>query len=95
MTSRFTEIVKRALTETVTDIGQLSHQEKLDLNYAVRHAWLEKGKGGPFPILKTVYAHKGFDFSADRAAHIAEIMAAHSLDIKRGVSHHFPLVNFQ
>jgi hypothetical protein len=69
-----TEIVKRALTETVTNIGQLSATEQRELNTAVRHGVLSRGKGGPFPILKTVYAHPGFDFEADRKHYIDEAM---------------------
>lgn len=92
---RFSAIVKRALTQTVTNIGQLSHQEQLDLEYAVRHGWLSKGKGGPFPILKTVYAHPGFGFASDRERSIAEMMACHALDVACGVAHHFPMVAFE
>lgn len=72
-----TDIVKRALIESVIDIGQLTHQELLQLNRSVRHGVLDKAKGGPFPILKTVYARPGFDFAADRAESIAEVRRAH------------------
>lgn len=95
MVSRFTAIVQRALTSTVTNLGQISHAEKLDLEYAVRHGWLSKGKGGPFPILKTVYACPGFDFAADRTQSVAEIMKAHAIDVARGTDEFFPMVRFQ
>lgn len=78
-------IIKRALVETVTNIGQISHQDRLDLEYAVRKGWLSKGKGGPYPMLKTVYAHPGFNFEASRDVFIAEMMAWHALDVARGV----------
>jgi hypothetical protein len=61
-------IIKRALLETVVNTGQLTSQEERELNKAVRKGWLSKGKGGPWPILKTVWARPGFDFAADRAA---------------------------
>lgn len=60
------DIVARAATETVTDIGQLSKQELSDLNKYVAKGFLIKGKGGPFPKEKTVYAIKGFDIKKDR-----------------------------
>lgn len=93
--TRFTEIVQRALVHTITNMGQLSHAEKLQLEYAVRHGWLSKGKGGPFPILKTVYACPGFDFAADREAHQAELRRAQMIDIARGTDKFFPWVKFK
>ena len=60
------EIVKQALLHTVTDIGQLTSTEKLSLKKAVRSGWLVAGQGGPYPRLKTVYAHPGFNFKEDR-----------------------------
>jgi hypothetical protein len=81
------EIVGRAIVRPLADIGQLSHEEHLALNRAVRKGWLSKGKGGPYPALKTVYAHPGFDFAADREAHIEEMMGWHALDVARGVVH--------
>jgi hypothetical protein len=72
-------IVKRALVETVTDIGQLSKTEIDQLNKYVKRGWLSKGRGGAFPILKTVYAFSGYDFAAwrqryvDRAMNLAEL----------------------
>jgi hypothetical protein len=62
----FSEIVKKAMTETVTDIGQLSKQETKDLEYFVRKGVLIKGKGGCFPKVKTVYAIKGYDIVGER-----------------------------
>lgn len=90
-----TEIVKRALTQTVTALGQLTHQQKLELERAVRNGVLVKAKGGPFPILKTVYARPGFDFAADRAESIAELRRAHMIDLARGTAQFFPLPRFQ
>jgi len=65
-------IVKRALVETVTDIGQLSRSDLYQLNKYVKRGWLSRGKGGPFPILKTVYACPGFDFAASRERYVEE-----------------------
>jgi hypothetical protein len=70
MTPILTEIVKRCLLRPTSDIGQFTHEEVLQLNRAVRHGYLSKGKGGPYSNLKTVYAVPGFDFAADRQAHI-------------------------
>lgn len=75
-----TEIVKRALVETVTDIGQLTAAQKRELNAAVKRGWLSRGKGGPFPILKTVWACPAFDFDASRRRYVAEMMAWAELD---------------
>ena len=72
--SELTEIVKRAMVETVVDIGQLSASEKYQLNKAVKRGWLAKGKAGPFPVLKTVYAVPTFDFAASRERYVAEAM---------------------
>lgn len=69
----YTPIVVRAFKQTVTNLGQLSHQQQLELDYAVKHGILCKGKGGPYPILKTIYAAPGFNFAADRAARVAEM----------------------
>ena len=68
--SGFHPIVERALVETVVNIGQLSREDCQELDKAVRKGWLSKGRGGPYPILKTVYAVPGFDFEADRQAHV-------------------------
>ena len=65
-----TPIIKRALVDTVTDIGQLSESEKRELNRAVKRGWLSKGKAGPFPRLKTVYACPAFDFAASRETYV-------------------------
>ena len=88
------EIVKYALVYTVVDIGQLTSEQRRDLKSAVKVGHLSKGKGGPFPILKTVYAHPGFDFAADRESHIAEMREAIEIDRVNGVSF-FPEVRFR
>jgi len=90
-----TAIVKRAMIETVTDLGQLTHDEIRELNYAVKHGALTKAKGGPFLILKTVYAIPGFDFAAQREQAIAEMRRAHMFDLARGTAKYFPWVDFQ
>ena len=68
------DIVTRALRHTVTDIGQLTPAEKRTLDKYVKLGHLSKGKGGPFPMPKTVYAVPGFDFSADRAEQVNHIL---------------------
>lgn len=77
------EIVKRALVETVVDIGQLSDAEKYQLNKHVKKGWLSKGQAGPFPKLKTVYACPGFDFVASRERYVAHAMMLAELDAVR------------
>lgn len=79
-TTELPEIIKRALTQTVTNIGQLSQQERRTLATFVKRGHLSKGKGGPYPILKTVYAVAGFDFAAHRAAHVRYMMYLAELD---------------
>lgn len=81
-----TEIVKRAMFQTVTNIGQLSDKEVRELNRAVKAGLLQKGKGGPFPILKTVYAVPSFDIAADRQREINRMRLCQLLDAVNGVS---------
>lgn len=92
---QLTPIVKRALVHTITDLGQISATEKRELLKAVKAGVLSKGKSGPFPILKTVYAVAGFDFEADRREQVAEILRAHMVDMARGTDKFFPMVRFQ
>lgn len=73
-------IVKRALVDTVTDIGQLSPAELRQLNKYVKRGWLSKGRGGAFPVLKTVYACPGFDFAASRQMYVDRAMRLAALD---------------
>jgi hypothetical protein len=68
------EIVKRALTDTVTDIGQLTDEDRRVLNRYVKRGVLSKGKGGGYPMLKTVYACYGFDFAAQRQLYLDMFM---------------------
>lgn len=56
--------IKQALTETLPDIGQIDDVTKRQLNRLVRQGHLSKGRGGPFPATKTVYAVSGFDRSS-------------------------------
>jgi hypothetical protein len=83
------EIVKRALVETVTDIGQLSKSDLYTLNKYVKRGWLSRGKGGPYPILKTVYAHPGFDFTADRDRYVEAAMAMANIEQRLRESGYF------
>lgn len=79
-----TPIVKRALACSICDLGQFSHEEMLQLNRAVRHGFLSKGKGGPFPILKR-----------NREEDEADLRRAHMMDLARGTDKFFPWVPFQ
>ena len=74
------ERINQALTRTLTDIGQIDKPTKAALNRLVKKGLLSKSKGGPFPALKTVYAVSGFDFEADREAHIEHAMKLAELD---------------
>jgi hypothetical protein len=74
-------IVQRALTEGhVTDLGQLTSEEKKALKAAVRTGVLKKGKGGGFPVLKTVYAPPAFDIEGHHAAELAHLDRAAVMD---------------
>jgi hypothetical protein len=82
------EIVKRAMVHTITDIGQLSKDDLHTLNAYVKKGWLSKGKGGAYPMPKTVYACPTFDFAASRKAHMEELTRIISLDNAR-LSRHY------
>jgi len=69
------EIVKRAMTQTVTDIGQLTAEEVRTLNRHVKKGYLSKGKGGGFPAIKTVWAVPGYNFAQARADAIRSLLA--------------------
>ena len=75
-----TQIVKRALVETVVNIGQLTQTEKRELERAVKRGWLSKGKGGPYPVLKVVYACPGFNFAASRERYVNHMLSLAELD---------------
>lgn len=81
-------IVKRAMTDTITDIGQLSNDEIKILNKYVKLGYLSKGKGGCFPAIKTVWGYHGFDFQKQRndaienMRKIVEFEKQHSLSSK-------------
>lgn len=74
------EIVKRTLVETVTDIGQLSPSGRYQLNKYVKRGWLSRGKGGPYPLLKTVYARPSFDFAASRDCYVEAAIAVYEVE---------------
>ncbi len=83
-TQILTPIVKRALVETVTDIGQLTPAQLRELNDAVDAGYLAKGKGGPYPKSKIVYAHPGFDFAAEREFYRRQFLVWQALDLAHG-----------
>lgn len=72
--------IDEATSGTVVNIGQLDKPTVNALNRLVMQGVLAKGRGGPFPAIKTVYAIAGFDFAADREAHVAEAMKWAELD---------------
>jgi hypothetical protein len=74
------KIVKRAIVDTVTDIGQLSKDEIKKLNKYVKLGYLSKGKGGWFPAIKTVWACPNFDFEKQRSWAIETMHRAELLD---------------
>ncbi len=78
-------IVARALSETITDIGQLTNDELRALRNAVKSGVLDKGKAGGYPAIKTVYASKGYNFTAARKRAEAMLDYWHSIDVARGV----------
>lgn len=81
------EIVKRALSQTVADIGQLSQNEKKILNAYVKQGVISKGKGGGFPNVKTVYAFPNFDFVTDRERQVKNtLMIAAMMDGRKKAS---------
>lgn len=73
VTSTVPLIVKRGMLNPITDIGQLTVDQKKELNKYVKKGILDKGKGGPYPKLKTVYALHGFDFQKDREIQIKQM----------------------
>lgn len=79
------EIVRRALTETVVCIGQVTEQERRTLEKYVRRGWLSKGQGGPFPKIKTVYAFPGFDFNEQRQRYVDHMVRLCELDREAAV----------
>lgn len=73
-------IVKRAMLETIENIGQLSAHDIKELNRAVKLGYLVKGLGGSFPKLKTVYAIPSYDFVGERNRYVNHMMALAYLD---------------
>jgi len=65
-------IVTRAMVNTITDIGQLTSEDVKTLDKYVKLGYLSKGKGGRFPIVKTVWGCPGFDFAKQRTDALAE-----------------------
>ena len=74
------ERINQALTETLPDIGQIDGPTKAALDRLVKQGYLSKGKGGPFPALKTVYAVAGYDFIADRNREVELAMMICEID---------------
>jgi len=77
------EIVQRAMVGSVTDIGQLTTEDIKILNKYVKLGYLSKGKGGCFPIIKTIWACPTFDFQKQRDEAVAYMMQLAELDKTR------------
>jgi hypothetical protein len=75
-------VVQRALgrEQHVVNIGQLSSDEKNALEKAVKDGILKKGKGGGFPVLKTVYSHPDYDIEGEHRKSIEELKNAQKMD---------------
>lgn len=93
MGNELPEVVKRALVYTVTDIGQLSKAEIYQLNKYVKKGWLSKGKAGPFPMLKTVYACPGFDFEASRQRYVDEAFRIYDIEQRLRANGYFDVAS--
>lgn len=72
--------VQQAENTTVVSIGQLTPDDVKALNKAVKAGVLEKGKGGGFGIIKTVYGKPGTDFAGERNTAINKLKAIGSLE---------------
>jgi hypothetical protein len=77
------DFINYALRHPLSDIGQLDRPTRAALNRLVKKGVLSKGKGGPYIIEKTVYAPAGFDFAANRRAHIEHLKRLSELDRAR------------
>jgi len=63
-TNNIPEIVQRAYNQGITDIGQLSKEEKYQLNKYVKSGYLMKYKSNEYPVLKWHYGMNWADFVA-------------------------------
>jgi hypothetical protein len=70
--------VKHAEKDHVTDIGQLSADDKKALDAAVKAGVLKKGKGGVFG--KTQYASPDFDFENETKKELNDVKKSASFD---------------
>jgi len=75
-------IVKRAMIDTLADIGQLTSDDIKTLDKYVKLGYLSKGRGGCFPVIKTVWACPGFDFQRQRDAAVENMLRIVELDKK-------------
>jgi hypothetical protein len=71
--SLVSSIVINAHISPLTDIGQFTKAQKKELNAAVKAGILKKGKGGPYPKIKTVYAAPGINLAKHRRQEIRAI----------------------
>lgn len=76
-------IVQTAHRSPIADMGQLSHEQKNALESAVKKGLLKKGKGGGFPIAKTVYAHPSYDIAGEHQRQVSHLRAIAGLESLR------------
>ncbi len=75
----------------IEDIGQFTDADRKFLNKAAKMGAISKGKGGEFPIIKTVYAPNGFDFEAHRAAVLNKVRIMSGMEY---ITHRFDYSQF-
>jgi hypothetical protein len=70
------DIVAHALETPVVSIGQLSPEQKKELEKAVRDGILKKGQGGGFAKTKTVYANPSYDIEGEHQKEIDKMVGS-------------------
>lgn len=81
--SEIPAIVARAMVNTITNVGQLAGEDVKILDKYVKLGYLSKGKGGCYPVIKTVWACPGFDFTKQRSDAIEKMKQIAEWDKKQ------------
>jgi len=63
------------MKDVIVDIGQLTDADKKHLNKLVKNGLIQKGKGGPFLMIKTVYAPLWYDIEGQRKVDIKYLIS--------------------
>ena len=87
---KMNNITRRAILETITDIGQLSDSELKELNHFVKKGFLKKTKAGCFPTLKTVYSLPSVDTLKIRQDYINNLFAFMKVYEPQNIKHTKP-----